>query len=161
MTVHFGSKDRPLSSWAVHFGSTDRPLLDRPSTFGQTVHLCATVHFRAIVHFRVTFHYKDGSLLPFWTVHFGPDSDKRAKNSVHVDFALEWTRTWNPKSTETKEAIFFIRNPVSFNRFRLISTRNFTLNGWIKNLNFRPHFEIIGNYRKLKKNYGHFIKRQK
>ena len=31
MTVHFGSKDRPLSSWIVHFGS-------RPSTFGLTVH---------------------------------------------------------------------------------------------------------------------------
>ena len=38
MTVHFGSKDYPLSSWTVHFGSTDRPVwlktvhvwIDRP-----------------------------------------------------------------------------------------------------------------------------------
>ena len=25
MTVHFGSKDHPLSLWTVHFGSNDRP----------------------------------------------------------------------------------------------------------------------------------------
>ena len=44
MTVHFGSKDRPLSSWTVHFGSNDRPVWLKtvhfhpfgPSTLDQT-----------------------------------------------------------------------------------------------------------------------------
>ena len=48
MTVHFGPKDRPLSStlakMTVQFGS-------RPSTFGQTVHFRATFTLRT-VYFR-------------------------------------------------------------------------------------------------------------
>ena len=56
ITVHFGSEDRPLSSWTVHFGSNDSPV------------------WLKTVHFRTTVYFKNRTLSPFWTVHFGPDS---------------------------------------------------------------------------------------
>ena len=72
MTVHFGSKDRPLSSWIAHFGSVTVKFDSRPSTFGRTIHYRATVHF------------KNGPLSPFWTkLDLSLELDESGITKVH------------------------------------------------------------------------------
>ena len=55
MTVHFVSKDRPLSSGTVYFDSNDRPVWLKTVQFGRNN------------YFRTTVHFKDRPFSPFWT----------------------------------------------------------------------------------------------